>query len=92
MGGGAKGRGTVMSHPFQEGVGTVMSHPFQRGLGDRAESPFPKRGGGGVMSHTKGACPKGVGGLHQSQPRGGGGGANYVTDSLIVADMIIVKR
>ena len=40
---------------------TVMSHPFQGGLGGRDESPFPRRGGGPVMSHPKGACPKGCG-------------------------------
>ena len=34
----------------------------------------PKRSGGTVMSHPKRVCPKGGGGLHQSQPRGGGGG------------------
>ena len=39
-----------------------MSHPFQRGVGDRDESS--KKG----VSQGRG------GGLHQSQPRGGGGG------------------
>ena len=49
-----------------------MSHPFQGGVGNRDESPFPRRGGGSVLSHPKG--DKGGGGLHQSQPREGGGG------------------
>ena len=76
-----------MSHPFQ-GEGDPLrtqgegSHPFQEGWG--AVMSHPKRGGGTVMSHPKGACPKsserGVsqGRLHQSQPRGGVGGSNYV--------------
>ena len=43
------------------GGGAVMSHPYQEGVG--AEMSHPKRGGG-----------QGRMGLHQSQPRGGGGG------------------
>ena len=39
----------------------------QHGLDDS----FPRRVGVTVMSHSKGACLKGEGGLNQSQPRGG---------------------
>ena len=62
----------MISHPFQEGMGGRDESP-KEGWGGRDESPFPKRGGT-VMSHTKRACLKGRGGLHQSQPVGGGGG------------------
>ena len=53
-----RGGGTVMSHPFQEGVGG-RDESLKEGWGDRDESS--KRG----VSQ---------GGLHQSQPRGGSGG------------------
>ena len=45
----------------KKGWGAVMGHP--------------KRGGGTVMSHLKEGVSQG--GLHQSQPRGGSGGADY---------------
>ena len=69
QGGGPKGWGTVMNHPFKGGWGIVMSHLFQGGVGGRDESS--KRG----VSQGKGAPPitaKGRGcGLHQT-PTGGG--------------------
>ena len=50
-----------------------MSHHFQEGVGGRDESPFPKRSRGDRdESFKKGG--KGGGGVHQSQPRGGGWG------------------
>ena len=51
-----------------------MSHPFQIGVRGSWWVNLSKDGWGTVMSHPKGACLKGGGGLHQSQPRGGGGG------------------
>ena len=35
------------------GGGTVMSHPFQEGMGGGGVMSHPKRGGGTVMSHLK---------------------------------------
>ena len=53
--------------------GTVISHPFQEGVVGRDESP--NRGGGTMMSHLKGACPKGGPSNHNQEE---GVGADYV--------------
>ena len=48
-----------------------MSHPFQKGVGGRDESPEE---GWGDRDESSKRGDKGGGELHQSQPRGGGGG------------------
>ena len=58
--------------------GTVMSHTFQEGVGGRDESP---KEGWGDRDESSKRGDKGGRGLHQSQPRGGGGGgADYVIE------------
>ena len=65
--GGAKGRGTVMSHPFQEGVGGRDESP-KEGWG--AVMSHPKRGGGTVMSHPKGGTREEGGSTNHYQGEG----------------------
>ena len=56
-----------------------MSHPFQVGVGDRDESPKEGWGGDRDESSKRGVSQ---GRRHQSQPREGGGGADYVNLAL----------